>query len=285
MLIIDGIWNSQVGAGKCSLPETPSMASGWKLKDPSDVKLIWLSLSLPRNNGCMIFDEPGVEREGPENSWERLKTASVVPLFWGGCPAPGWAPLCIAEVWSITQTRPKGIRRHKIQSAQEWKQGWACTPCSLLLNITWRNRRKAVHNIMLVEDLCATPFLQSRWKCSENLSKSQEFLWGISQQNLSKCTPQSERGPAGLKRLLIGYSKLRLSGWTSQLFRLGLFRIKCSLKSEQGNKRGPRLPEVDQTYVVKAKRDTQARSLIRHEAVIYFRFFERIFNHIIRIIN
>ena len=74
------------------------------------------------------------------------------------------------------------------------------------------------------------------------------------------------------KRLLIGYSKLRLSRWTSQLFRLGLFRIKCSLKSEQGNKRGPRLPEVDQTYVVKAKRHTQARSLIRHEAVIYFRF-------------
>ena len=131
-------------------------------------------------------------------------------------------------LWRCNADQTKGIRRHKVQSAQGWKQGWACTPCSLLLDITWRNRRKAVHNIMLVEDLCATPFLQGRWKCSENLSKSWEFLWRISQQNLSKCAPQSERGPAGLKRLLIGYSKLRLCRWTSQLFRLGLFRIRCS---------------------------------------------------------
>ena len=38
-------------------------------------------------------------------------------------------------------------------------------------------------------------------------------------------------------------------------FSLSLFRIKCSLKSEQGNKQDPRLPEVNQMYVVKAKRD------------------------------
>ena len=69
-------------------------------------------------------------------------------------------------------------------------------------------------------------------------------------------------GPAGLKRLLIGYSKLRLRRWTSQLFSLGVFRIKCSLKSEQGNKQDPRLPEANQMYVVKAKRDKLTQFLL-----------------------
>jgi hypothetical protein len=43
----------------------------------------------------------------------------------------------------------------------------------------------------------------------------------------------------------------------------------------------PELPRVAQILVVKAKRDEQAPSLIRHEAVIRFRFFGRFFNRIL----
>jgi hypothetical protein len=190
-------------------------------KDASDVGLTWLSLLLPQNNRCIVFDEPetlGTESERPENSWG-------ISLFWMG-PSMGTTMHCRG----VTEShRPEGICQQKIQLAQEWKQGWTCTPCSLWPNITWRNHRKAVHNIMLVEDLCATPFLQGRWKCSENLSKSQEFLWGISQQNLSKCAPQSERScRSKMTAYRLQQTETVQADFTSHLFRLGLFRIRSS---------------------------------------------------------
>jgi hypothetical protein len=76
----------------------------------------WLSLLLPQNSWCTAFDEPVCE--GPVNSWEWLKTVSVVPLFWRGHPAPVLSPPHIAGC-NADQTKGDQLAQNPISIRME----------------------------------------------------------------------------------------------------------------------------------------------------------------------